>query len=147
MRPSLLRLLPLLLLAAVPAQAQRARTGAEVYQTCAACHMANGQGLPGAFPPLAGSEWVLGRPEVPIALVLHGMQGQVVVKGATYNQVMTPWGAMFSDEEIANVVTYIRTQWGNTASATTAADVAKVRAATKARTTPFTAAEVRKLSP
>jgi mono/diheme cytochrome c family protein len=109
--------------------------------------MPTGLGLAGAFPPLAGSEWVTGRVEVPIALVLHGMQGEVTVKGAKYNGVMTPWGAMFSDQEIANVVTYIRSQWGNKASAATAADVAKVRAATKARTTPFTAAEVKKLYP
>jgi mono/diheme cytochrome c family protein len=135
------------LLAPATLAAQRAKTGAEVYATCAACHMANGQGLVGAFPPLAGSDWVTGRAEVPIALVLHGMQGPVPVKGVTYNAIMTPWGAMFSDEEIANVVTYIRTSWGNTASGVTAADVAKVRAATKARTAPFTAAEVRKEFP
>jgi mono/diheme cytochrome c family protein len=143
---------PALLLAATllaPAHlvAQPAKTGAEVYATCAACHMANGQGLIGAFPPLDGSDWVTGRPEVPIALVLHGMQGPVPVKGVTYNAIMTPWGQMFSDQEIANVVTYIRTSWGNKASAVTAADVAKVRAATKARTTPFTADEVKKQFP
>ncbi len=137
------------LLAVLPGglSAQKARTGAEVYATCQACHMPTGLGVPGVFPPLAGSEWVLGRAEVPIALVLHGMQGAVTVKGATYNQVMTPWGPLFSDEEVANVVTYIRTQWGNKASAVTAADVARVRAATKDRKQPFTAAEVKKLYP
>ncbi len=137
------------LLVALPLSlsAQQARTGAEVYATCTACHMPTGLGLAGAFPPLAGSEWVTGRVEVPIALVLHGMQGEVTVKGAKYYGVMTPWGAMFSDQEVANVVTYIRSQWGNKASAATAADVARVRAATKSRTTPFTAAEVKKLYP
>jgi mono/diheme cytochrome c family protein len=127
--------------------AQPVRTGAEVYGTCTACHMPTGLGLANAFPPLAGSEWVIGRVEVPIALVLHGMQGEVTVKGATYNSVMTPWGAMFSDQEIANVVTYIRSQWGNKASAATARDVARVRAATRNQKTPFTAAEIRKLYP
>lgn len=145
-----MRVLPLAvvaLLCAVPLQAQPPRTGAQVYATCTACHMPTGLGLPNAFPPLAGSEWVIGRVEVPIALVLHGMQGEVTVKGAKYNSVMTPWGAMFSDQEIANVVTYIRTQWGNKASAATAADVAKVRAATRNQKQPFTAAEVKKLYP
>ncbi len=138
---ALLGLLP------APLLAQKARTGAELYGTCAACHMPTGAGLPGAFPPLAGSEWVTGRAEVPIAIVLHGMQGPVTVQGATYNSVMTPWGTMFSDEEVANVVTYIRSQWGNKASAVTAADVAKVRAATKAQAAPLTAEELRKLYP
>ena len=129
------------------AAAQKAKTGAEVYGSCAACHMANGEGLANAFPPLAGSEWVTGRPEVPIAIVLHGMQGEVMVKGVKYSGVMTPWASMFSDAEIANVVTYIRSQWGNKASAVTAADVAKVRAATKAQKAGFTAAELKKLYP
>ncbi len=127
--------------------AQKAKTGAEVYGTCAACHMANGEGLANAFPPLVGSEWVIGRPEVPIAIVLHGMQGEVTVKGVKYTGVMTPWASMFSDAEVANVVTYIRSQWGNKASAVTPADVAKVRAATKAQKAGFTAAELKTLYP
>jgi mono/diheme cytochrome c family protein len=127
--------------------AQKAKTGAEVYGTCAACHMANGAGMAGVFPPLAGSEWVTGKPEVPIAIVLHGMQGEVTVKGAKYNSVMTPWAAMFSDQEIANVVTYIRSQWGNKASAVTPAQVAAVRTATKARKTQWTEAELKKAYP
>ncbi len=137
------------LLLTVPAglHAQKAKTGAEVYGTCAACHMVNGAGMAGAFPPLAGSEWVIGKPEVPIAIVLHGMQGEVTVKGAKYNSVMTPWASMFSDQEVANVVTYIRSQWGNKASAVTAAQVAAVRAATKARKTGWTAAELQKAYP
>jgi mono/diheme cytochrome c family protein len=147
-----MRVLPLAavaLLGAAPLTlpAQPPRTGAQVYATCAACHMPTGLGLPNAFPPLAGSEWVTGRIEVPIALVLHGMQGEVTVKGAKYNSVMTPWGAMFSDQEVANVVTYIRSQWGNRASAATAADVARVRAATRSQKAPLTAAEVKKLYP
>lgn len=132
---------------AVSTEAQKPKTGAEVYATCTACHQVNGQGLPGAFPPLAGSEWVTGRAEIPIAIVLHGMQGEITVKGAKYNNVMTPWGTTFNDQEIANVVTYIRSQWGNKAKAVTAADVAKVRAATKARKASFTAAELRKAYP
>ncbi len=136
-------------LLAVPTlvSAQKAKTGPEVYATCTACHQATGAGLPGAFPPLAGSEWVTGKPEVPIAIVLHGMQGEITVKGAKYNSMMTPWGTTFNDQEIANVVTYIRSQWGNKAPAVSAAQVAVVRAATKARKTQWTAAELKKQYP
>ncbi len=109
--------------------------------------MANGSGLPGVFPPLTESEWVTGRPEVPIAIVLHGMQGEVTVKGVKYSSVMTPWAAMFSDTEIANVVTYIRSQFGNSASAVTAAQVAAVRGAAKDRKTMWTAAELTQTFP
>lgn len=137
----------LLLTAPAALQAQKARTGAEVYATCAACHMANGAGMGSVFPPLAASEWVNGKPEIPIAIVLHGMQGEVTVNGAKFNSVMTPWASMFSDEDVANVVTYIRSQWGNKSSAVTTAQVAAVRAATKARSTPWTAAELQKAYP
>ena len=147
MRPISAALVALFLTIPAALQAQKARTGAELYGTCAACHMANGAGMAGVFPPLAGSEWVTGKAEVPIAIVLHGIQGEITVKGAKYNGVMTAWAAMFSDQEVANVVTYIRSQWGNKASAVTAAQVTAVRAATKARKTQWTAAELKKAYP
>jgi mono/diheme cytochrome c family protein len=146
MRSLIARLAALLLFPAA-LSAQQARTGPQVYAICLACHMANGAGLPGAFPPLAGSEWVTGRPEVPIAIVLHGLQGEITVKGTKFNGVMTAWGPMLSDQEVANVVTYVRSQFGNSASAVTAADVAKVRAATRTQTQGFTAAELKKRYP
>lgn len=132
-------------LATVASTAQAQKTGAEVYATCSACHQANGQGVPGAFPPLAGSEWVTGKADIPIAIVLHGLQGQITVKGQKYNGVMAPWGTTFNDDQVAAVVTYIRSQWGNKAPAVTKADVARVRAATKARKGAFTEAELKKL--
>ena len=147
MRPISAALVALFLTLPAALQAQKPKTGAEVYGTCAACHMPNGAGMAGAFPPLAGSEWVTGKAEVPIAIVLHGMQGEVTVKGAKYNSVMTAWGPMFSDQEVANVVTYIRSQWGNKASAVTAAQVAAVRTASKARKTQWTAAELKTAYP
>jgi mono/diheme cytochrome c family protein len=116
--------------------------GQAEYAVCSACHQQNGQGVPGAFPPLAGSEWVTGDPKIPIAIVLHGMQGPITVKGQEYNGVMMPWAAL-SDAQIAAIATYVRSSWGNTASAVTAADVAAVRAATASRKTQWTAAEVR----
>jgi mono/diheme cytochrome c family protein len=127
--------------------AQKPKTGAEVFATCTACHQATGLGLPGAFPPLAGSEWVNGKVEVPIAIVLHGLQGEITVKGAKFNGMMMPWGTTFSDQEVANVVTYVRSQWGNKSPAATPAQVAAVRAATKARKTQWTVAELKKAYP
>lgn len=94
--------------------------GKGVYaQVCMSCHQANGQGLPGAFPPLAGSEWVTGSDERVVRIVLHGLQGPITVKGTTYNGVMPAAGPgsgfNLNAEKVAAVVTYIRKEWGNTA--------------------------------
>lgn len=118
--------------------------GAAEYLVCSACHQANGQGLPGAFPPLAGSEVVTGEPSIPIAIILKGLQGELTVKGQKYNGVMASW-AQLSDAQIAAILTYERSSWGNAGSAVTAEQVAKVRAATASRTTPWTWAEVSKV--
>ncbi len=116
--------------------------GRVVYATCTTCHQATGLGVPGAFPPLAGSSILTGAPEIPIAIVLHGMSGPITVSGAEYNSVMTAWGPMFDDAQVAAVLTYVRSQWGNDAPAVTADQVAKVRAATASRTTAWTWAEL-----
>jgi mono/diheme cytochrome c family protein len=113
--------------------------GQEIYGRCMACHQQNGNGMPGAFPPLAGSEWVTGPVSRPIAVVLHGLQGEITVNGAKYNSIMMAYGtgAPMTDEEVASVLTYVRASFGNTASAVTVEDVAKVRTATAGRTTPM----------
>ncbi|MCC7054193.1 MAG: cytochrome c [Gemmatimonadaceae bacterium] len=112
-------------------------------EVCAVCHQATGQGLPGAFPPLAGSEWLNGRPDIPIAIVLHGLQGEITVKGAKFNSAMMPWGGVLNDEDLAATLTYARSQWGNRAAPITAAQVRATRARFASRTTPWTAAELR----
>lgn len=97
---------------------------------CMTCHQANGQGVPGAFPPLAGSEWVL-EPQHEkhmIAIVLHGLTGPITVKGNTYNSAMTPFAGILRDDQIANLLTYIRSEWGNNAPAITQEQVAAIRA-------------------
>ncbi|HWP93265.1 MAG TPA: cytochrome c, partial [Thermodesulfobacteriota bacterium] len=109
------------------------------------CHQANGQGLPGAFPPLVGSEWVINDPETPIRIVLHGLQGPIEVKGTIYNNVMPEWGSKLSNEEIAAVLTYVRTSWGNNAGEITPNMVNEVRKGTADRTTPWTADELQQL--
>ncbi len=104
---------------------------------CVACHQATGQGLPGVFPPLAGSEWVLGKPETVVAIALHGITGQLTVKGSAYNGAMPPFATQLNDAEIAAVLSHIRSQWGNSAAPVPADMVAQVRAATKDKTAPF----------
>lgn len=124
------------------ADAPVAVDGAQVYQSrCQACHQADGEGIAGAFPPLAGSEWVTGEKGVLIRIVLHGMQGDVEVAGATYNGSMPGW-AMLSDEEIAAVTTHERSSWGNDAEPISAEEVAAIREALAGRTQPWTAEEL-----
>src|SRR5262245_9976885 len=78
------------------------------YQTvCITCHQAEGQGVPGAFPPLAGSEWLTKDGETPIRIVLLGLSGPIEVKGVQFNQVMPP-PAGLSDEQIAEAISYAR---------------------------------------
>ncbi len=129
---------------AIPAMAAPP-DGAKVYATrCGSCHQMNGAGVTGVFPPLAGSDHVTGDPGTLVRIIMNGMSGPVEVKGYTYNGVMPPWGAALKDDEIAALATYIRSSWGNQASAISAEDVAKVRAATKDRKQPWTAEELKK---
>lgn len=113
--------------------------GEEIYGRCMACHQATGAGMPGAFPPLAGSEWVTGPASRPIAILLHGLQGEITVKGEKYNSMMMAYGTgvPMTDDEVAAVLTYVRSSFGNSAPAVTPAEVATVRAATASRTTPM----------
>jgi mono/diheme cytochrome c family protein len=103
---------------------------------CVACHQATGLGLPGVFPPLAGSEWVLGSDKVLVQIPLHGITGSIQVKGATYSGAMPVFNTL-SDAEIAAVLTYVRSQWGNSAPTVSPATVAAGRKATQSRSTPF----------
>lgn len=100
--------------------------GKQLYATCAACHQADGKGIPNAFPPLAGSEWVNGPAENLIRIQLRGLQGPITVKGAQYNSVMPPQ-AQQSDAEIAAVLTYVRSNFGNDASPVTPDQVKALR--------------------
>lgn len=105
--------------------------GQDLYQRCVSCHQANGEGLPGSFPPLAGSEYVTAaNTSVPIQIVIRGIQGTLTVKGVEYNGVMPPYGLgiEMSDDEVAAVLTHVRSSWGNNAPAITPQEVAAVRA-------------------
>ena len=114
---------------------------------CFTCHQANGEGLAGQFPPLAGSDWVLGDKDRLIKISMYGLMGEIEVNGVKYNNVMAPPGippGSLTDEQIANVLTYIRNDWGNSASAVSPEEVATVRASLKGRAPMqmFTAAEL-----
>jgi len=98
----------------VESELSLAARGEAVYQAvCMACHQPNGQGLPGAFPPLASSDWVMGDPRRLALLVLHGLQGPIEVNGQAWNGVMPGQGATLDDEQIASVLSYVRSAWGN----------------------------------
>lgn len=116
-------------------------------QVCSACHQPNGLGTPGQNPPLAGSEWVLAEgPNRIIRAVLNGLQGPIEVSGKAYNGSMPQWGSTLTkDGDVADVLTYIRQNkdWGNNASAVTADQVTAIRNATKDRSVPWTADELK----
>lgn len=117
--------------------------GAKIYAaTCLACHQASGLGLANQFPPLVGSEWVLGNEERLIRIILHGVTGEIEVEGETFNGAMPTWGPLFKDDEIAAVATYVRSSWGNKAAPIATATVTRVRAQYATRKTPWTAAEL-----
>ncbi|MFW5920294.1 MAG: c-type cytochrome [Polyangiales bacterium] len=122
--------------------------GTQTYaQSCAACHQADGQGVGRSFPPLAGSEWVVGEPEVLARIVLHGVQGPIEVAGRSYNGQMPGWGDQLDDEEVAAVLTHERASWGNDAPAVSAELVAAVREQTAGRGAQWTAEELADVEP
>lgn len=126
-----------------PEQEERNK-GQQVFNfVCVQCHQANGQGVPGQFPPLAGSEWVHESPNRLIRIVLNGITGPIDVKGQAFNNTMPPWKGTLNDEQIAHVLSFVRKEWGNNAPSITPEEVSKVRAETKSREAPFTAPELR----
>ncbi len=118
-------------------------TGRRVYtRLCQSCHQQDGAGVPGAFPPLGGSDWVIGIPERPVYIVLQGFQGEIVREGVPYNAVMPGFGRLLSDEEVASVVTYIRNSFGNEAPEVLPEEVAEMREASADRATGWTESEL-----
>ena len=83
---------------------------------CSACHQSTGEGVSGQFPPLAGSEWVVGDYGRFVRILLHGLQGPIEVRGETYNGNMPAFGNKFDDSQLSLVLSYIRQAWENTAA-------------------------------
>ena len=117
-------------LGATQETAVEAVDGSALYQThCMACHQMNGQGIPGAFPPLDGSKYVTGDNVARMAaIMIYGLQGPITVKGQQYNSAMAPLGQTLNNEQLAAVATYIRSAWSNTAGPVEEKVFADVRA-------------------
>jgi len=114
--------------------------------TCMACHQTGGQGIPGQFPPLAGSEWVIAEgPNRIIRAVLGGLGGPITVGGNQFNNSMPPWKDTLSDEQIANVLTFVRSEWGNKAAPVSPDQVKKVRDQVADRGNPYSEDELKSL--
>jgi mono/diheme cytochrome c family protein len=110
--------------AAVAATNDAAVAGQKIYgANCAACHGVKGAGLSGEFPPLAGNPMITGSPDKVIAAVKNGLTGAMTVNGKAYSGAMPAWKGKLSTTDIADVITYIRSAWGNTADAVTEAQV------------------------
>lgn len=133
---------------ALPAFAADHPGKAPYQQYCGACHAPDGKGISdGNFPPLADSEWVKGKPERIIELVLHGIQGKLEVAGKNYDLVMPPHKDSLKDDQIAQIISYVRSSWGHQESAVTEAQVVAMRQATAKRTEMWKADELLKKYP
>ena len=121
-----------------PAGAGGAADGAQVYAAnCVACHQATGAGLPGVFPPLAASEWVVAADKVPVNILLHGITGKLTVKDVAYSGQMPAFKEKLNDDEIAAVLNYVRSNFGNSAGKISADIVKAEREAGKDRKDPW----------
>ena len=110
---------------------------------CATCHQASGTGVAAQYPPLAGSEYVLGGTRRLGMIVLKGLQGPLNVKGAQYGSaVMQPWEKTLSDAKIADVLSYIRSDWGNAASPVAPEGIGALRKELAGRSSSFTQADL-----
>jgi mono/diheme cytochrome c family protein len=126
------------LAAVVAVKVDPAVLGKGIFKTnCAACHQESGLGTPGLFPPLAKSEWVNGSEERIVRILLHGLNGPIIVAGQQFGsgptaQAMPTFGTL-SNDSIAAVLTYIRQEWGNSAAPVTTEKVAEIRTKVGAR--------------
>lgn len=114
---------------------------------CAACHQPTGLGVSGQFPPLAGSEWVLGEPAMLKRILLQGLQGPLRVKGQSYNGNMPAFSTRLNDDQLAAVLSYIRQEWGNVAEPISPASIADIRKVVPQRTAAWTEAELKATPP
>ena len=117
-----------------------AQKGAKIFSAnCATCHQATGLGVAGQYPPLAGSEFVNGGTRRLGMILLKGLQGPLTVKGVHYGSaVMQPWEKTLNDQKIAEVLTYIRQEWGNTAGPVAPEGISALRKELAGRTESFT---------
>ena len=114
-----------------PALAASMKRGEVVFNSyCLACHQANGGGVPNLYPPLIKTSYVLGERKALITIILKGLAGEIEVNDATYNGVMPPHNFL-TDQQVADVLTYVRNSFGNKAALIKPAEVKPVRAKLK----------------
>ncbi len=119
--------------------------GVSVFEaTCIACHQAEGEGKPGEFPPFAGNSDLFLSPDFPAVVALNGIEGPIMVGGEAFDNAMPPFDFL-SDEEIAAVVNYVRSQWGNDALKPADMPALDAAAVAKVREKPMSAADVHDL--
>jgi mono/diheme cytochrome c family protein len=109
-----------------------AERGKKIYeQTCLPCHQVDAGGVPGMNPPLRKSPYVQGAPARLIGIVLQGLNDGVEIGGETYSNPMPPFGAVLKDEDIADVLSYLRSHFGNKAGPIGTAQVSRIRQSLK----------------
>jgi mono/diheme cytochrome c family protein len=124
--------------------------GKKLYgNNCATCHQASGEGAAGQWPPLVGSEWVAGSKERLADIMLAGVSGPITVKGATFSALVMPgWAGNFTDEKLADIMTFVRASWGNTAGAVKPEEVAAARAKVASHlAAPYSESDLLKIAP
>jgi mono/diheme cytochrome c family protein len=106
--------------------------GKAIYeQTCLPCHQADAGGVPGMNPPLQKSPYVQGAPARLIGIVLHGLNDGVEIDGETYSNPMPPFSTVLKDQEIAEVLSYLRSHFGNKAGPISVSQVSRIRQSLK----------------
>jgi len=117
--------------------------GRQVYESlCLTCHQPDGQGLPGVYPNLGPDSWTTKAPEKLIKILLHGLSGPLTIDGQHFNNIMPPSG--LSDNDIAETLNYVRTQFGKLPSSEIGADTVKfIREKNTARNTFWTVDELK----
>ena len=134
----------------IKASAERGK--AIFMQTCMACHQPTGLGIPGAFPPFDGSEYIQGDTKRLVALVIKGYTGPITVKGVNFNNILiavdTQFPMLKENAKLADVLNYVRTAWSNKADTAITPDfIQKVRDEFKDRTTAWNADDLAKAFP
>lgn len=110
-----------------PAKPQAHEEGKIIFtKYCLACHQHDGSGVPGMYPPLNNTDWVMGDKNKLIGVILHGLEGEITVNGQVYKTAMPPHQYL-TDQQVADVLTYIRSSFGNQAEPVLPAEVAFVR--------------------
>ena len=125
------------LTASQPGNKTDMQRGLVVYNnTCISCHQADGQGVQRMNPTLVKTKWILGDKKALCRIVLFGLKGgEIIIDGDDFHNPMPGLATLLKDEQIADVLTYVRNSFGNKASAVTAADVKQARGVNKATAT------------